>query len=421
MRVEQEKASAELSTSSLRVHKLNEEIYGKENLSQDFLDSIQKFGLIQPIVVSRLSGSIVSGSRRFSACMQLGIYIPSRRAEVIYRDFKDELEEEEFLIEANKQRDKTATQIWNEAKALQRIYAERAKQNQRQHGSTAPGRGKSLLFNLNNSVHTQKTVAEKTGLSQGSFAKLEQVGKAADSGNPRAKELLRELDEKKRTIGSAYAVFARDKRRRALNQRVAEESKSISLPETIKFGDAFELIRELPDKSVDAVLTSPPFELDDVDYYHWFERLLEALERVTLDYALVFNSSRRLIEICKRTEPFRILIWDKKVIQEPFRYEPIFVYKFETARYNINDNIWSDLLEWSPPGSGAEERLHPHQNPVGLYDQLAKYLVAERILDPFLGSGTTLRVCNKLGKTCVGFEKDRSMERVILSKSLDEK
>ena len=31
----------------------------------------------------------------------------------------------------------------------------------------------------------------------------------------------------------------------------------------------------------------------------------------------------------------------------------------------------------------------------------------QTILDPFLGSGTTAIVCEKLGRTCIGIEKEK--------------
>lgn len=406
----------------LTVHPLNEKIYGEETLAPDFLESVKRFGLIQPIVVSRLSGCIVSGSRRFAACQHLGIKVPSSKAQVVYRDFDDELSEEEFLIEANRQRRKTPSQFWNEAKHLKRIYEMRAKGAKIESGKLFHKGSKKGSVPQNKtfeSINTRETVAEKVGLPQGTFAKLEQLGNAADDGNQRAKELLVELDQNKRTIGSAYAVFSKHRRRETLKKRIFDDSAKVELPRGIQFGDAFELMHKLPIKSVDAVVTSPPFELAG-DYCKWFDSLLEALERVTIDYAFIFNSSRRLIELCKKTNPFRILIWDKKVVQEPFRYEPILLYKFSTARYNINDHIWSDLLEWSPPD--PHTRLHEFQNPTGLYDQLVRYLEAERILDPFLGSGTTYRVCKALNKTCIGFEKERAFEKIIaLDKDVLEK
>jgi hypothetical protein len=144
-------------------------------------------------------------------------------------------------------------------------------------------------------------------------------------------------------------------RREKLEQEIAKEAcerRSSLLPPTIKFGDFFELSKELEDKCVDCTLTSPPFDKP----LQWFQEMLREVERLTIDYAIIFSSSRNLIDIVRATTPVRVLIWYKQITQEPFRYEPILVYKFETARYNINSRINRDVFPYSPPE--PQERLH---------------------------------------------------------------
>ena len=49
---------------------------------------------------------------------------------------------------------------------------------------------------------------------------------------------------------------------------------------------------------------------------------------------------------------------------------------------------------------------HPTQKPEGLIERmvLASTNTGDRVLDPFFGSGTTLRVCQQLGRPCIGYE-----------------
>ena len=71
-------------------------------------------------------------------------------------------------------------------------------------------------------------------------------------------------------------------------------------------------------------------------------------------------------------------------------------------------NFWSDLTVpfWSMP----ENTDHPTQKPEKLIAKLvlASSQPGDVILDPFLGSGTTAVVCNKLGRRFVGIEIDRT-------------
>jgi site-specific DNA-methyltransferase (adenine-specific) len=49
-------------------------------------------------------------------------------------------------------------------------------------------------------------------------------------------------------------------------------------------------------------------------------------------------------------------------------------------------------------------RLHPHEKPTELIAQLLMKHQGTLILDPFMGSGTTLRAAKDLGRRCIGIE-----------------
>ena len=51
--------------------------------------------------------------------------------------------------------------------------------------------------------------------------------------------------------------------------------------------------------------------------------------------------------------------------------------------------------------------LHPTQKPVDLLEAILKVTdMAPEVYDPFLGSGTTMIACEKLGRRCYGMEID---------------
>jgi len=56
-------------------------------------------------------------------------------------------------------------------------------------------------------------------------------------------------------------------------------------------------------------------------------------------------------------------------------------------------------VSWESKG-----RSHPNQKPVSLMAYLASKHPAQTILDPFMGSGTTLRAAKDLGRSCIGIE-----------------
>lgn len=62
---------------------------------------------------------------------------------------------------------------------------------------------------------------------------------------------------------------------------------------------------------------------------------------------------------------------------------------------------------WTKASERGDPRLHPTQKPVALMEWCLGFLPAARIiLDPFMGSGTTLVACQRLGRNGIGIELD---------------
>jgi DNA modification methylase len=108
------------------------------------------------------------------------------------------------------------------------------------------------------------------------------------------------------------------------------------------------------------------------------------------------------------------LIWDKGIVGSgdltfPWKpsWEMIFVIgdgEFLGPRDNGVIRGYT-IPTWETPGiCGNERRFHPHQKPVSLIQYLIGKMLAQTILDPFLGSGTTAVAAKKLGRHFLGFE-----------------
>ena len=99
--------------------------------------------------------------------------------------------------------------------------------------------------------------------------------------------------------------------------------------------------------------------------------------------------------------------------KDPQRYKSQFTKK-------QRDEWFSQV--WKIPGArqsvdGLERRVaaFPDEIPRRLISMFS--ILGDLVLDPFLGSGTTLKVAMELGRKCVGFEKQKELTRIIEHKT----
>jgi DNA modification methylase len=129
---------------------------------------------------------------------------------------------------------------------------------------------------------------------------------------------------------------------------------------------------------------------------------VEELTRITKKAGYMFNSSTKMQEMLRRyPEIKRVLIWGKQPSNYSFKYEPIFVWQF--GRFKVNKYLFKDF--WTmPPILGNE---NTYENPTKLYKEIMQMLPKGRVIDPFSGTGTTLRACRILNMDFIGVEIEK--------------
>ena len=177
-------------------------------------------------------------------------------------------------------------------------------------------------------------------------------------------------------------------------------------------GDCLEVMKELG--PVDAVVTDPPYGIDygnaggfskSSGWKQWRGQAEWDKERPSREVfeAMISISSDQIIwggnYFADLLPPsMRWLAWDKG--QREFT-----LADFELA--------WTSQQKAAraftyPRGKAAKDgKQHPTQKPVALMEWCIGFLPdAETILDPFMGSGSTLVACAKLGRKGIGIELD---------------
>jgi len=103
-----------------------------------------------------------------------------------------------------------------------------------------------------------------------------------------------------------------------------------------------------------------------------------------------------------------VLMFTKHPNKYTFNLDEIRIpQKYYRSINNMRGANPGDVWEFSHIHYCQEGRQqHPSQKPEGLIERmvLASSNIGDNILDPFCGSGTTLRVCQQLDRNCTGIE-----------------
>lgn len=212
-------------------------------------------------------------------------------------------------------------------------------------------------------------------------------------------------------------------------------------------GSAIKTMAKMPEKSIDLVITSPPYNLKNssgngmkdgrggkwanaalvngyasyndciphTEYVAWQRDCLKGMMRVLKDTGAIFYNHKWRVQrgvIQDRQDivqgfPVRqIIIWRRKggINFNPGYFLPTYEVIYLIAKKgfklakkaNAHGDIWEFTQEMNNP--------HPAPFPLALIERIITSTTAEVILDPFLGSGTTAVAAKKHNRKCIGIE-----------------
>lgn len=190
-------------------------------------------------------------------------------------------------------------------------------------------------------------------------------------------------------------------------------------------GDCIEELRKLPDHSVDLLLTDPPYG-NACGYGRLNRRIANDQHPLTGLLALheCYRVQRRNtaayffldIKHLPITERFVIqytdyaikdwIVWDKVHISvgHAFRKRHEIILALAKGKPEYRDRAFPNVI----PVKREHVLEHPHKKPIALLRRLIEHSTekGDTVLDPFLGSGSTLIAAKAAGRSAVGIEVD---------------
>ncbi len=164
---------------------------------------------------------------------------------------------------------------------------------------------------------------------------------------------------------------------------------------TIYLGDCRDVLPGL--RGVDLVLTDPPYPDCYINEYGYYDGILDPLALVPCRQ-LIFWSGRADFPLTYTA----VHIWNKNPSNHGAQYERIFersggahqkVFTYYMVNSTVAAAMTRDVLN-----------EHPSQKPIRLVAALLDHVPCRAVLDPFMGSGTTLWAAKQLGRRAIGIE-----------------
>ena len=215
--------------------------------------------------------------------------------------------------------------------------------------------------------------------------------------------------------------------------------------------DCLEGMKQIPDGSVDCVITDPPYwhkkspgkpysqrrqcnteskfsnselynyegdmikGMSDFDGTHINELMQIMSPKMNIMNAYIFCSETQVPYYAMWAENngymFSILVWEKPLsIINKNRFSQnleyiVRIYDYGTALNRLPKNELYNRVKKSAPVNGTK-KIHPTEKPVSIVQEFVLLNTQEggTVLDPFMGSGTTAIACIKEKRHFIGFE-----------------
>jgi site-specific DNA-methyltransferase (adenine-specific) len=206
------------------------------------------------------------------------------------------------------------------------------------------------------------------------------------------------------------------------------------------FGDCFERLKEIPDNSIDAVITDPPYSIDflsnrtnnhekikndDIPADELFRKFMPDVKRVLKEEGVACiccaGGGRRpttalaTLESIKYLDLVNTVVWSKGKNDGSFvglgwRYRPsyetvlILAKNYKKMAWYQKTNDVSNVFTCKPTIPSKYD--HPTPKPIKLMEFFIRNHTKEgdTVLDMFMGGGTTGVACMRLNRKFIGIE-----------------
>lgn len=389
-----------------------------KQLEQNCLDE----GIREKILV--WNGFIIDGHNRYEISLKWDLEIQTET-----KHFKDEEAVKEWMILnqfgrrnlSNYQRSVLALQ-------LEEVFSKKAKENQGARTDI------SQISVKSKSIDTQKELSKVANVSHDTIAKVKKIQEKA------TEEVKAKLSTGEVSINAAYQDIKKEEKKEEYKANVLKTRIETKVIDNIKNGDSLEILEGLEDKCIDVVLTDPPYGINYVSNRSMFDNTITKRGLLNDGKNEAFNLLDKTCKILQRKTAenahlYFFCSWNvfssfESIIRKYFTIKTPIVWNKGNKGSGDLDNDWGNQTEIiiycikgkklvnkrrgnliSIPRIHTSKMVHPTQKPIQLLKEILEVSIIDGdfIVDPFMGSGSTIKAANELGYKSLGIELDKEM------------
>jgi len=387
--------------------------------------SISELGLLHPVVIDGERRLLVGG-RRLEACKQLGMLtIPAVTAASLSELRQRVMAEKDENVCREPFRPSEMVALGRVIEKFQRPISEQAEK--KSPGRPKKGGGTSPTFSKprDESKRTSSVAAAACGVDRRTYEKAKAVTQAAADA-PKKFGPLVEMMNRNGKVNKAYSELrkaTKQEERRAARRKI-EKATGVKADERCKAGDVWQLgghllycgdtssdaFQELLAEKAALVFADPPYGAnvagyDDSRFYWQHDYLIDNAEIVIVTPGIV-----SIFELARcTTMPYRwsLAAW----ITNGMTRGAVGFGNWMYAAVFSNGSVFRQAQDFSKVTiSNAEsaDTDHPTRKPTEYVQWIVETFSKPKqlVIDPFLGSGQTLMVCEATGRRCIGGELD---------------
>lgn len=405
--------------------------------------SIAEIGLLHPVVVDG-DHRLLVGGRRLEACKQLGMLtIPAIVAESLSDLRRRVVAERDENVCREPFRPSEMVALGRMIEEFQRPIAEAAHAAGVKDGGRPPknsgGTSPRVSKPRDESKRTSSVAAAACGVDRRTYEKAKAVAEAA-AESPKEFGDLVELMDRTGKVNKAYSELrkAKKKAEREEAKKKVEAVTGVRADERCRPGDVWilgghvlfcgdtssEAFRELVADRVRGLaalaFADPPYGAnvegyDDSAFYWQHDYLAELSDVVVVTPGIV-----SIFELARRTAmPYR---WSLSAwISNGMTRGAVGFGNWMYAAVFSSGSVFrqsQDFAKVTISNAEADDTDHPTRKPTEYVQWIVETFSkpSEWVIDPFLGSGQTLMVCEASGRRCVGGELDPKFCSAIVAR-----